>query len=163
MHKIATSEAMFQFPSLPSVVLMGNFYLQHYSKESEFYSGFEYDTLFQTQPHRALLCFVVVLYLRGSSCGDGDGSPTYWLWLDRDHLHSAIPMFSTMLGFSNQINITAFQPALKDAFRLRWEKGIRAGIVTNPQLGQSVPMGWNLKSGFVSDEKVGRSRHYTLV
>lgn len=39
--------------------------------------------LSQTQPS------TFELYLWGSSCEGGDGSPTYWLSLERGHLHSA--------------------------------------------------------------------------
>lgn len=59
----------------------------------------------------------MVLYLWGSSCGDDDVSPTHWLSLDKDHLHSAIPMFGKMLGFSNNTHSTTFQSGLWAAFR----------------------------------------------
>lgn len=100
---------------------------------------------------------IMVLYLWGSSCGDGDVSPTHWLSLDRVHLHSAIPMFGKMLGFSNQIHSVTFLTLnLRAVFRLVGKKrikGIRAGIFTNPQLRWSATRGWNLKSGYVSGEK----------
>lgn len=116
------------------------------------YKGFVYNTRCWTQTHCMHHVFIVVLYLWGSSCGVDDGSPKYWLSLDKDHLHSAIPMFSTKLGFSSQIHHTAVQPGVRGTFGPEREKGIRTGLVTNRQTGQSDTMGWNLKRGSVSDD-----------
>lgn len=83
-------------------------------------------------------CFFVVLYLWVSSCGADDGSPTYWLSLDRDHLHSAIPMFGTMLGFSNQTHWTNYFSVLASVLFLECEKRIRVIIVTSPPPSRAV-------------------------
>lgn len=51
---------------------------------------------------------LVALYLWGSSCGAGDGSPTHWQSLEGGHLHSAISTFGTALGFTNQNTLHLF-------------------------------------------------------
>lgn len=108
--------------------------------------------MWQAWPNPTTQCYVSlgVLYLWGSSCGVDDGSPTNWLSPDRDHLHSASPMFCTTLGFSDHIQSTTFQPGDKAVLEPEGEKGIRVGIFTNPQ---SATMGWNLWSAFVSEGK----------
>lgn len=94
----------------------------------------------------------MVLYLWGSSCGDDDVSPTHWLSLDRDHLHSAIPMFGKALGFSKQIHFSSFPSGLCAAFRPVEKKNYSWNIHQSPTKSVS-HQGWNLKSGFVRRKK----------
>lgn len=105
----------------------------------------------------------MVLYLWGSSCGDDDVSPTHWLSLDRDHLHSAIPMFGKMLGFSKQIHSPSFRPA--SVLHLdRWKKrvkGITAEILTNPQLSQWATKGEIWKVDLLGEKNKNKNTTYT--
>lgn len=97
----------------------------------------------------------MVLYLWGSSCGDDDVSPTHWLSLDRDHLHSAIPMFGKMLGFSKQIHSTPFPSGLCAAFRPVEKKLLKELQLnfTNPRLSQSATKGEIWKVDLLGGEK----------
>lgn len=88
------------------------------------------------------LC-ALILYLWASSSGGDDGSPTYWLSPDRDHLHSEIPMLGTMLGS---------RPEPGHFFGLKRGKD-------ELEDGSLPPGGGNLKRGFLREIKAAQKKY----